>query len=284
MINILPTVLATILVLIGLVACQQKTGEPTGGLPVTMDDSSRVIIDRAIGYAVGLAPAHRAHRSDSAWHQKQTLSFDKKSISYDSTGKITRELDQHFDYMLKPEFRAKVTYRLHDTVVTLIHDGQQARKLFNGKASTQQKDIDNAWNSSFGSQFVISMPYKLKDPGLKADYVGRMTLSDGTPAQVVKTSFMKGAGSYPDHVWYYYFEPGTGKLLANSLNDKGNFWDYTRYERFDTVDGLLMPAHRKTYVATGLNKPVRLSGESTHSRITFNNQFPADHFKLPDEK
>lgn len=279
MVNKLPTVSATILVLIGLISCQQKTQETTGDLPVTLDDSSRMIIDRAIAYAVGLAPAHGG---DSIWPQKQTLSFDKKSISYDSTGKVTRELDQHFDYMLKPEFRAKVSFMLHDTAVLLIHDGQQARKLFNGKASTEQKDIDNAWNSSFGSQFVISMPYKLKDPGLKAEYMGRVTLSDGTPAQMVKTSFMKGAGSNPDHVWYYYFEPGTGKLLANSLNGKDNFWDYTRYERFDKVDGLLMPAHRKTYVATGLNKPGRLSGESTHSRITLNKDFPADHFKLPD--
>lgn len=270
----LPVLSAIVLSLIVAVSCQQNNTSSTSDLPVTLDDSSRIIIDRAISYAGG----------NTVWQQKKTLSFDKKSISYDSTGKITRELNQHFDYMLKPEFRAKVTYMLHDTTVTLIHDGQRARKLFNSKASTEQKDIDNAWNSSFGSQFVISMPYKLNDPGIKAEYVGQVTLSDGVPTQLVKTSFMKGAGSNPDHIWYYYFQPGTGKMLANSLNGKDNYWDYTRYERFEKVDGLLMPAVRKTYVATGVNKPGRLSGESKHSGITFNKAFPADHFKLPDGK
>ena len=260
-----------LLLLTGLVSCQQ---DPTNNLPVTMDDSSRVIINRAIAYAGG----------DAAWQQKKTLSFDKKSISYDSTGKITRELDQHFEYMLKPEFRAKVSYMLHDTAVMLIHNGQQARKLFNGKASTEQKDIDNAWNSSFGSQFVISMPYKLKDPGIIAEYVGRITMPNGMPAQVVKTSFRKGAGSNPDHVWYYYFEPGTGKLLANALNGKDHYWDYTRYESFEKADGSLMPALRKSYAADTLNKPRKLVSESRHSHIVFNKEFPADHFNLPDEQ
>lgn len=255
--------------LMGGVSCQKQA---TATLPVTMDDSSRVIIDRAIAYAGG----------DSVWQQKKTLSFDKKSISYDSTGKITRELDQHFDYMIRPKFRAKVTYKLHDTTVTLLHDGQQARKLFNGVASTEQKDIDNAWNSGFGSQFVMCMPFKLKDPGIKVEYVGRMILADGVPAQVVKTSYMKGAGSNPDHIWYYYFEPGTGKLLANSLNGKDNYWDYTRYEQFDKTGGLLMPVVRKGYKADTLNKPGPMNSETMSSHIVFNKEYPADYFNLPN--
>lgn len=35
------------------------------------------------------------------------------------------------------------------------------------------------------------MPYKLKDPGIKAEYIGQVTLSDGMPALVVKTSYIK---------------------------------------------------------------------------------------------
>ena len=186
-------------------------------LPITMDDSSRLIIDRAIHYAGGY----------EAWQKMATISFDKKSVSYDSTGKVTRELNQHLDYVIRPEFKAKITYMLHDTLITLIHDGQSARKFFNGKISNEQKDIDGAWNSCFGSQFVMCMPFKLKDPGIIATYIGQLTLADGVQAQVIKTTYIKGAGSNPNHIWYYYFEPGTGKLLANSFNGKENFWDYT---------------------------------------------------------
>ncbi len=268
-----PTTTVLLLLLVFcFVACQ--TQQPTEELPVVMDDSSRVIIDRAIAYAGGW----------EAWQQKRTLSFDKKTISYDSTGAVAREIDQHFDYMLRPQFRAKVTYIQHDTTVTLLHDGQQARKLFNGTASAEQKDIDNAWNSSYGSQYVMCMPYKLKDPGIKAEYVGEMTLADGVPAQVVKTSYVKGAGSNPDHIWYYYFEPGTGKLLANSLNGKDNYWDYTRYMEFERIDGLLLPALRKGYAADSLNRPGRQTSQSRHSNIVFDKEFAGDYFKLPDGK
>lgn len=257
-----------------VVSCQQNNGAKTGNLPVTMDDSSRVIIDRAIAYAGGY----------DHWLEKKTLSFDKTSISYDSTDQISRKLDQHFDYMKEPKFKAKITYQRNDTAFTLVHDGQEARKFYNGKMSQEQKDIDGAWNASFGSQFVICMPYKLKDPGIIAKYAGELTLADGTKAQVVKTSYIKGAGSNPDHIWYYYFEPGTGKLLANSLNGKDNYWDYTRYEQFEKVNGLLLPSVRKGYSGHGLNKPGRLISESRHFNIAFDKALPEDHFKLSNAK
>jgi len=166
----------------------------------------------------------------------------------------------------------------------LIHDGQKARKYYNGKMSEEQKDMDAAWNSGFGSQYVMCMPFKLKDPGIKAEYVGELTLQDGAPAQVIKTSYIQGAGSNPAHIWYYYFEPGTGKLLANSFLGKDNSWDYTRYETFEKAGGLLMPGLRKGYAADSLNKPTRRVSESRHFNIVFDKELPADHFKLTDVK
>ena len=204
MINKTSTFSAIIFLMFAFNSCQQnnsadnKKDSSATGLPVTMDDSSRVIIDRAIAYAGGY----------DEWQKKKTLSFDKKSTSYDSTGKIIRETDMHLDYMMKPEFRAKLTYKLHDTTITLIHDGQKACKMYNGKASAEQKDIDAAWNSSFGSHYVMCMPYKLKDPGTKAEYVGQVTMKDGVAAQIIKTSYIKGAGSNPNHISIFILNRG----------------------------------------------------------------------------
>jgi hypothetical protein len=266
----------TIFILMIVFSCKQKNVAETDSekLPVSMDDSSRIIIDRAIAYAGGY----------DAWQQKKTLSFDKKSTSYDSTGKVIRETDMHLDYMMKPEYRAKLTYMLRDTAITLIHDGQKARKFYNGKLSNEQKDIDGAWNSSFGSHYVMCIPYKLKDPGTKAEYVGQVTMKDGVPAQVIKTSYIKGAGSNPSHIWYYYFEPGTGKLLANSFLGKNNSWDYTRYEQLEKANGLMLPSVRKGYTADTLNNQGILISESRHSNIVFDKEFPQDHFKIVDGK
>ena len=70
-----PVLTAFILFMVAFSCTQKNAGETDSGkLPVSMDDSSRVIIDRAITYAGGY----------DAWQQKKTLSFDKKSISYDS--------------------------------------------------------------------------------------------------------------------------------------------------------------------------------------------------------
>lgn len=268
------SVSALILLLIAIVSCRQNQNSQPTNLPVTMDDSSRAIIDRSIAYAGGY----------DAWQQKKTLSFDKKSTSYDSTGKLVRQTAMHLDYMMKPEFKARLTYKLHDTTITLIHDGQKARKLYNGKVSDEQKDIDGAWNSCYGSQFVMCMPFKLKDGGIKAEYIGQVSMADGVPAQVIKTTYIKGAGSNPNHIWYYYFEPGTGKLLANSFNGKNNYWDYTRYEQFERVSGLLLPSVRKSYTADTLNRQGKFIGESRHFNIVFDKEFETDHFEIRDGK
>ncbi len=268
-------IIAGAIVLFSLCFCRQNENEKVlekGSLPVTMDDSSRAIINRAINYAGG----------EEAWHNAKTISYDKKSISYDSTGNVSRQVDQHFDFMMVPQFKAKATYMLQDTSITLIHDGQEARKFYNGQMSDEQKDIDGAWNSCYGSQFVLCMPFKLKDPGITATYMGEVKLKDGRDAQLIKTSYMEGAGSNPGHLWYYYFEPGTGKLLANSLNGKNNFWDYTTYESFEKAGGLLLPGMRKTYAADTLNNPGVLTSQSTQGNFVVNKALKDDHFKIPD--
>lgn len=263
------------IVLVSLCSCRQNGGEKIdadGSLAVTMDDSSRAIIDRAIAYSGG----------EEAWHNTKTISYDKKSISYDSTGSVSRQVDQHFDFMMVPQFKARATYMIHDTSITLIHDGSMARKFYNGKQSEEQKDIDGAWNSCYGSLFVLCMPFKLKDPGITASYMGEVKLKNGKDAQLIKTSYSEGAGSNPGHIWYYYFEPGTGKLLANSFNGKNNFWDYTTYESFERVGGLLLPGIRKSYQADTLNNPGVLTSLSTQGNFVVNKALKDDHFKIPD--
>jgi hypothetical protein len=45
----------------------------------------------------------------------------------------------HLDYMMKPEYRAKLSYMLNDTAIVLVHDGQKARKFYNGKYRKSRK-------------------------------------------------------------------------------------------------------------------------------------------------
>ncbi len=238
--NKFSTATAIILVMISIVACKQKTTTNKTSSTATMDDSSRTIINRALAYAGGY----------DAWQQKKTLSFDKKIIMYDSIGNVKRETEQHIDFQLQPDFRAKMTYMRNDTAITLLYDGQNAHKFFNDIEAKKEKDNDGGHGSIFGSYYVMCMPYKLKDPGAKAQYIGALTLTDGTPAQVIKMTYIKSGDTYADDSWYYYFAP-SGKLLANTFQGKDS-WDFTRYERFEKADGLAMPAERTGYTADTL--------------------------------
>ncbi|MEO7905706.1 MAG: hypothetical protein ABIT06_01920, partial [Saprospiraceae bacterium] len=82
----------TLFSILGMSSCGSFNAEAPEPLSVSLDDSSSVIIDRALAYAGGY----------SNWQDKKILSFDKKSISYDSSGNVTRTVEQHFDYMMKP--------------------------------------------------------------------------------------------------------------------------------------------------------------------------------------
>lgn len=241
--------------------------------PAIMDDSSRAIIDRSIAFAGGY----------ETWQKKKTLSFDKKSTNYDTSGKVLRATDTHTDFEMQPEFKAKIVYTLRDTVITIIHDGKTAVKMFNGKASSKPNDTDAAWNLSFSTFYNTCMPFKLKDPGSKAVYLGMISLPEGVTAQAIKMSYNKGADSSADNTWYYYFEPGSGKLLANAQKGK-NSYSFTRYDQFTKAQDLAVPAERKAFAVKELNKPGKLVVESTCTNFIFDEVFPDGFFKITDGK
>lgn len=238
------------------------------------DEAAWVIIDRSIENAGGI----------ENWRKRKNISFDKTSTTLDSVGKVTRELHQHFDYMMHPEFRARVQWHEKDTSFTIIHNGQQAVKLINGQTSEEQRDIDHAWNSSYGSHYVMGMPFKLADPGVVPYYEGTTMLYDSVPADVIRVTYKPGAGSAAEyHTWYYYFEPETGKLLANALKDKKGYTGFTQYASFSKANGLTLPAERYGYIVDAGGKPVRKVSVSVQKNIAFDKELTEDKFQIPSD-
>jgi hypothetical protein len=68
------------------------------------------------------------------------------------------------------------------------------------------------------------------------------------------------------------------------LLGKNDYWDYTRYEKFENVNGILLPSVRRGYTADTLNKPGKMISESRHFNIAFDKALPEDHFKIKDGK
>ena len=183
------------------------------------------------------------------WEAKNNFQFYKNIIQLDSTGKEKRRIRQLHQYQLQPSFKARMTWEIDGTNYTIVNTGQQAWKYENGKELTDDQSQKEAWNSSFGSHYVVSMPFKLTDPGVILKYDGIDTLDSGQVVHAVKVDYEKGAGSSGGfHVWWYYFDKDTYALAANYL-DYGNGYSYTEYQTTKVVDGIVIQENRNSHQA-----------------------------------
>lgn len=181
------------------------------------------------------------------WTKKKSLSYTKIIAYYDSAGTKEREVRQLHQYLLHPQFKGRISWEDNGDQYYIINNGQQAWKFKNNQEMTDEDSKNQAWNSSFGSNYVMCMPFKLADQGVILTYEGLKTLPDETIAQSVRVEYEKGAGSAGGmHTWWYYFDPKTSELEANFL-DYGQGYSYTKYESFREVSGIKVNEKRYSY-------------------------------------
>lgn len=205
------------------------------------------------------------------WENMKTLSYTKVIQQYDSTGAKKKEVRQFHQYQLHP-LKIRFDWEDEGDKYTIINNGQQAWKYKNGKEMTEEADVNNAYNSSYGSHYTMCMPFKLTDPGTVLTYEGTDTLPNGQEAHVIKTTYNEGAGSAAGmHTWWYYFDTDTNMLTANLL-DYGDGITYTHYDSFADVQGIKLNKQRKSSAANTdkilnpvrsvyLNKNIRFNEE-----------------------
>lgn len=182
-----------------------------------------------------------------AWAAKKTVTYTKTSQSYDSTGKLLKERIELHQYQLNPHFKARISWIDSANNYVLINNGQQAWKFKNGVEMTAENDRKQAYNSTFGSHYVLCMPFKLTDPGTVLTDEGLVTLPKGKALKCIKTTYLKGAGSAAGmHTWWYLFDPQSGNLTANFL-DYGDSFSFTDYTEFKVVDSIKLATVRKGY-------------------------------------
>lgn len=146
-----------------------------------------------------------------------------------------------------------------------------------------EPDVKSAWNSTFGSHYVMCMPFKLADSETILDYQGLDTLRNKQIVHSIKTTYTKNAGSSGGlHTWWYYFDKDTFEPTANFL-DYGDGFSYTQNDEFQNVDGIKMNKKRSSYKSNS-NRDLSYKGtEYTNEDIVFNVTFDKDLFNLKDE-
>ena len=236
------------------------------------DEAGKIIRD-AIQYAGGW----------ENWLSKKGLTFYKTVIYYDSVGKITKSSRSLQELNLFPNFKSKASWVDSGKQITVLNNGQQAWRLENGKIKTDDKSKNSAWNSSFGTHYVMCMPFKLADPGAHFTYEGLVNLPNGKKALSVKVTYDDWAGSSGRfHKWTYFFDPKTHQLMANFLNYGGGC-SFTEYLKDTIVGGIRYNLKRNSYQTDSTMSFIKLKETYKNDSIRLGDNFSDAKFLTPPQ-
>jgi hypothetical protein len=258
-------------------ACQndKKQGDESG-LHLTTASISNLPNDQA---GATIRKAIEGAGGWEAWTSKKALSYIKIITFYDSTGEVSRISRQLHEYNLHPKFQARISYEEKGKNYVIINNGEQAWKLEDDVIMTDEGSKNSSWNSSFGSHYVMCMPFKLADSGTQFSFEGVTTLPNGKEVNNIKVNYKEGAGSSAlFHTWRYFFDPTTNELVANFL-DFTNGYDYTEYLAFIAVDGVKLNQQRKSYKSDSLRQEIQVSSSYVNEEIQFVEEFAPSYFE-----
>lgn len=213
-------------------------------------------LERLPGDAAGdlIRRAIRAHGGWESWSELQAIEYRKVTVQLDDAGRPADSTVERHRYVLDPGPKMRIDRLGARDGEVLINDGDEAWKLVDGEVDGGWGATDEAWNSTFGSHYVFSQPFKLTDAGARFAALGRDTLPDGTPVDGVQVRYDPGVGSAGAmHTWVYYFDSDTG-LLAGYRFGEGDEVDgdrFTRYADFREVAGVVLFGRRTAYEVDG---------------------------------
>lgn len=270
--------LIALILMLCVLSCKDGTRKET--TPETAMNPLDRLPDTEAGEIVRKAIEHTGGMDE--WQKKKTLGYTKIFKFYDSTGTQLRELRQLHEYQLQPGLKMRISWEEDGNRFAVVNNGSQAWKLKNGEVMTGEDDKNSAWNSSFGSHYVATMPFKLTDLGTNLEYMGLDTLSSGRVVHNVKTTYDKGAGSSGGfHTWWYFFDKDSYGQAANFL-DFGGGYSYVVNESFTEVDGIIMNRERKSYKTNAQREPQYLTTAYLYEDYVFDKVLEDDYFEIDE--
>lgn len=188
------------------------------------------------------------HGGISDWENLKSISYNKITVLFDSTGAQESGMVQRHMYTLKPELEATIRWIEKGDSIKIVYKNNTASKFVNG---TIDSNADNAAkNTVDAAMYVLFQPFKLMDEGTKLKYMGIDSL-DGKAVYMVKPVY---SGQQPgDDEWLFYFDVATHELIANLVNHNGRR-SFIKNLAFDPTISLYLHQHRKSYfVDSALN-------------------------------
>ena len=219
------------------------------------------------------------------WTSKKALRYVRVVTNYDSTGKETETIRELHEYNLYPSFGARISWVSKGQQHLILCNNRQAWKLENGEVKNDPKSKNAAWNQSFGSHYLIAIPFKLADEGTNLTFEGDTVLADGRKVTGVKVTYDEGAGtSALFHTWRFYFDAQTFEYVASLLrHDKG--YGYNTYEDYTEIEGIRFYRQRFRSNSDGYDLvQLKHSADYKLEGFEFLDRFPKSYFLLPGKQ
>ena len=229
-----------ILFVVILIACQSSRNED--------QDLAVTVVNRSIAKHGGL----------EAWKAIQRISYAKTTSLFDSVGNEESKVSQHYRYEFQPELKGQITWLENSDTVKILYEKGLGKKCLND--SLVISETNQATRNMLSSIFVLFQPFKLLDEGTVLTYEGQDTLRNGLRVHVVRADY----STEKSDPWWFYFDVEDDKLVANCVHHNGRF-SWIENLTFDSLTGLVLHKHRKSYFTDSLRNIHYLRAEYFYS-------------------
>lgn len=201
----------------------------------TRDKQAVSIIEKSI----------QAHGGRKAWEEIQSISLVRDIWMFDENGDTESYVRQENEFRLKPFFEGKMNW-VKDSVQHRYHFDGVSNRYWMGENEIQNEGFLQSKKRDMDAAFyVLTKPFDLLDKGKHLEYIGRVELPGGVPAEIVKVIDGDPADPSVD-IWWYYFDPKSFEILAYKVKTSDHF-SLVYNQGWDKTFGLLFPARRESY-------------------------------------
>lgn len=230
------------LLLVGAVACSGEPAPPgtSADSQLPADGMAEALVD---GWIESLGGMETYWKLRSATYTLTTEMWDPES------GRLRRTRPRYVALArLETGEAARIERWEGNDFIQHGFDGVQEWAVMNGETlSPGDKDYDEARYVSGDVFYWISLPFKLKDPGVFLHYDG----TDEEGRHQVRVTFGEGVGDHND-TWYYVFEEGRAMPVSIGYREEGRpNISRTYWEDVQEVDGYIFTGRRVHVNADG---------------------------------
>jgi len=217
----------------------------------------RSVLEKAITHAGGI----------TAWNNSPGYQFKKRGILYLEDGTIESKNTQVLQFKDHPQLEGTITWNnVADTVDTVIEyrDGK-AIKYINDVA--QGEDVNEAARQAFlGAHIVMSMPFKLLDPGVGLIYGGEQEQFGKTVKVLIADYNSANAHHTASHRWWHYFDASTSDYIGYKVFHPPT---YAQVENLSStsINGIKYPTDRITWRVDSLDNKQFIRAKYAYSEF-----------------